>query len=265
MRHVCTLLAFGIALYAQDAASLFEQAPPVIDNALRERVNAFYQAHAEGKFRAADAFVAEESKDVFFESDKRRCRKFSLQKITYFDDYTRATVLISCDTEMMIPPKGLMSVTMPVASQWRVENGTWMWFVVSTKQRQTPFGAMNPGADSSAPSPVAVPKGPSIQDLVNSVKFSRTVVPMNPKLASIEEVEISSQLPGELKLQLEPLGNKDVIAELGKSTLKGKDSTKLQISYKPDPARERAANTYAEVHIKAAQLNQTYVVKVQFQ
>ena len=57
---------------AQDPADLFRKAPPEVDDALRQRVTAFYQAHVDGKFRAADQFVAEDSKDAFFEAPKRR-------------------------------------------------------------------------------------------------------------------------------------------------------------------------------------------------
>src|SRR5262249_39351996 len=80
----CTLgLTFG-----QDPADLFSKAPPAIDEVLRSRITEFYQAHKEGKFRLAEKLVAEESKDIFFEADKRRCREFKIARVSYEEQFT---------------------------------------------------------------------------------------------------------------------------------------------------------------------------------
>jgi hypothetical protein len=73
-------------------------APPrELDAALRDRVQKFFQAHVDGKFRAADQYVAEESKDAFFSADKPRYLSFELASITYSDQFTRATALVTCE------------------------------------------------------------------------------------------------------------------------------------------------------------------------
>ena len=68
---ILVLLLGGIAL-AQEAGNIFEKAPPEVDEALRARITRFYQAFIDGKFRLADALVADDSKDVFFAAEKRR-------------------------------------------------------------------------------------------------------------------------------------------------------------------------------------------------
>ena len=49
---------------------IFEKAPPEVDNALRERVSKFFQAHVDGKFRLAEEVIAEDSKDFFYNMEK---------------------------------------------------------------------------------------------------------------------------------------------------------------------------------------------------
>ena len=80
----CVFLAalLSTAALAQGPADLFQKAPPEMDQALRERVAAFLQAHVDGKFRLADQYVADESKDAFFEAHKRRYRDFEIVKVS---------------------------------------------------------------------------------------------------------------------------------------------------------------------------------------
>jgi len=51
---------------AQNAAAVFAKAPPDVDDALRTRITAFYQAQVEGKPRRVEPMVAEDSKDFFY-------------------------------------------------------------------------------------------------------------------------------------------------------------------------------------------------------
>ena len=90
----CLLLLSSSALLAQNAAETFAKAPPDVDAALRERIVLFYNLHGEGKFRQAEEFVAPETKDYFYNSNKPRYRDPEIRKIEYSADFTEARALI---------------------------------------------------------------------------------------------------------------------------------------------------------------------------
>ena len=72
---------------------VFEKAPPDVDNALRERVAKFFQAHIEGKFRQAEAVIAEDSKDFYYNMEKQRYLGFEIVRINYSENFTKAAAL----------------------------------------------------------------------------------------------------------------------------------------------------------------------------
>src|SRR5437868_9333254 len=117
-----------VVCWGQEPDDLFTKAPPAVDEALRARVSQFYQLQSDGKFRQADQMVAEESKDTYFEADKRRCRKFNLVRINYTADFKEASAVVNCDTDMTFS-RSIMKVTVPLTTFWKVLDGQWMWYV----------------------------------------------------------------------------------------------------------------------------------------
>src|SRR5260370_36632618 len=103
MRYVVFLLAG--CLLGQP-----KPAPPEVDAALRERAGKFFQAHVDGKFRQADAYVAEDAKDAFFEQDKPRYRKIEGMTIDYNDEFTKAVVNTKVEMERKAARMGGMLV-----------------------------------------------------------------------------------------------------------------------------------------------------------
>jgi hypothetical protein len=170
------LLAFtGLA---QNPTDLFSKAPPAVDEALRDRVINFYQAHVDGKFRAADKIVAEDSKDVFFEMEKRRCNSFEIGRINYKENFTKAQVMILCDTQMMMVPVGVRQVKVPLSSLWKQIDGEWFWYVDPSAGRDSPFGGPMkagpmPGPGSAPTLTADMMKGPNPAALKMMVEVDR--------------------------------------------------------------------------------------------
>ena len=71
-----------------------EKPAAAVDEALRARIGKFYQAHVDGKFRSAEQYVAEDSKDFFFEMEKQRYLSFREPEISYSDHFTKAKVIM---------------------------------------------------------------------------------------------------------------------------------------------------------------------------
>ncbi len=251
----CFLAVFAWTNYCfgQAPTDLFSKAPPAVDAALRERVQAFYQAQSNGKFREAEKLVAEESKDAYFEADKRRCRKFEIVKINYTDNFTKATALTNCDTDMVMVPGGVIRVTMPVSSIWVVQQENWYWTVPIRKNRESGFGTLTPGPGEDEI--VKIPTGPSPDDLRKLVTVDRTRVPLNPGVLTTESVKIKNSMNGTVKLRLQTTGAEDLQISLDKSELKLNEEAVLTIVYKPMPEKQRAAGTFEEAKISVEPLH----------
>lgn len=245
---------------AQSPTDLFSKAPPEIDNALRERVSKFYQAHVEGKFRVADQYVSEDSKDTFFESDKRRCRKFEIVKLTYEKDFALARAVVNCDTEMLMPPKGLMRVTMPVASSWRVESGNWFWFV-EPRTRESSFGTMKAGEGEGT---AQLPKGPTPADLRKMIEVDETEFRVVPDEGLTRLVKVTNNMLGVVELRLEKLNAPDIKVSFDRKELKPTESATLTIEFIPDKTRLRNPRTSEEIHFSVLPTNQKLFVRLNF-
>ena len=256
-------LLVAVCGLAQAPADIFSKAPPAVDEALRDRANKFYQAHVDGKFRVADQFVAEDSKDSFYEAEKRRCRTFKIANITYTGEFTKASIVIECDTEVMIPPQGLMPVRMPLGSTWRVENGQWVWYLVKKTSRMSPFGEMKPG-EGSGVGTFQMPTGPSIEQLQGSVKASQRKIVFDVDKPGEGTVDITNSFPGGVRLEMGPNYAHDLEVTLTKTELKDGESARLHIKYKPNKRHARIGDSTTQLRIVAAPIQTAIIVTLEF-
>jgi hypothetical protein len=238
-------LALGL-VFAQEAGSLFEKAPPDIDEALHARITKFYQAFVDGKFRQADAYVAEESKDVFFAAEKRRYKACSINNVTYSDNYTKAKAVVSCDTDYFAMGRQF-PIKLPVTSVWKIENGEWVWYVIPiTDQTEynSPFGPVArpplPGEKGSESAP-AQPKSviqqlASPTQVMSAVKADRDSLQFNSAKSSKEELTVKNTMPGNVTLTASTgiLGLKVTPAKV---EIHANEEIKVAVTFDPkDPA-----------------------------
>jgi hypothetical protein len=256
----------AIAGFAQNPTDLFSKAPPAIDEALRDRVIQFYQAHVDGKFRAADQIVAEESKDVFFEMEKRRCNSFEIGRINYKETFTRAQVMILCDTQMMMVPVGVRPVKLPISSLWKQIDGKWFWYVDPTAGTDSPFGPMKAGpmpAAGAAPALTAdMMKGPDPASLKLMVQVDRQNAKFNLSQPGEQVINISSKLPGIAKLSVDQTSFPGLEGKLEKTELSTGESAKLTIVYTPAAGRPRAGQHLAEVRLRVEPIGRVFPIQV---
>lgn len=244
MIRACTLLILSACFaFSQDKSGSSPQAPPEVDAALRARINQFYQAHVDGKYRLADAVVAEESKDAFFAAAKPRYLGFEIIRINYSDDFTKADAVISCDSDWYIQGKK-MKVKLPSTTKWKMIDGQWYWYVLPVaSERQTPFGTMhyNAGAEK-APEPVpALPGDPKVlaQRILEQVKTDKKELLLSSYEPSKGEVKITNGMQGTISLRADIDGKfPGLTFSLDNSEVKAGGSATLTISYEP---RDRIA------------------------
>lgn len=172
MLRLSYLLLFAAVSFAQPVKEA--AAPPEVDRALRARVTEFLDYHIRGEFRKAEALVADDTKEIFYNRDKPRymgCK--GIAEIRYSANFTKAYVIALCTVPMMIQPgngeieaDGQPQVPMgpptaPIPMTWRVDNGKWVWYLDPDMDRRSPFGILPP-----APVAPGIPTG-TVLPMVN--------------------------------------------------------------------------------------------------
>jgi hypothetical protein len=242
LRTVVTFLGIVAASAAvgwgQVSSDLLDKAPPHIDQALRARVAAFYQCHVDGKFRQADQFVHEDSKDAFFMADKSQYKGFEIARINYEADFSRAQVVTVVQTDFMMPPAGRIPVTMPLTTLWKLDAGEWWWYVkpVTEGGVGTPFGDMKPGAGGDPNSPFSkLQHMPGAGDIRALVRISKTDVKLNCAAGDRDEIVVSNGMPGPIKVYLTADEAAGFKTEVEKPALKAREEGKLIFSCEAAP------------------------------
>jgi hypothetical protein len=116
--------------------------PADVDQALRARVQEFFQYHVTGEFRKAEPLVAEDTKDLFYNRNKPRYLKFvEIARIDYSENFTKATATVMVVSPQMIAGWGGGPPTIPIPSTWKIENGKWCWYLEPEAFLRTPFGS----------------------------------------------------------------------------------------------------------------------------
>jgi len=221
---------------AQTPSDVFDKAPPAIDDVLRERVSAFYQAHVDGKFRQADQYVAEDSKDAFFAADKPHFLGFQISKINYSDNFTKATVITACKTEMFFHGRK-MPVTMPAVTHWKIDNGEWFWHYVQPTEVESPWGTMKAGPDSDSSSVAArIPTDPvaAARSILSKVALDRSVVNVDQTKDSKQEIHLKNGLLGPITVLADPTGTPGLTVQPAKSQVDPGEEIAIVIEFNPD-------------------------------
>lgn len=182
-----------------------EKAPPEVDKALRARVSQFYQAHVDAKYRLADQVVAEDSKDLYFAAAKPKYDSFEIIRVAYYDNFTKADAVVATKGTWVIRGNR-MPVTMPSTTTWKLENGLWCWYIIPSKESETPFGTMhfdNKGPDSAGGAVAALPGDPKVlaQQILSAIKVDREELRLSSYEPSSGEIKVFNGMQGAVTLR----------------------------------------------------------------
>jgi hypothetical protein len=205
MLRITLLAIFAASCFAQNAEELFNRPPAEVDQALRARMNAFYGYHISGEARKAEALVAEDTKDYFYNNNKPAYTHCDVQRIVYSDNFTRAKAVVLCGQWVLVPGFEGKPMNVPIPSTWKIEDGKWVWYVSQQQRRASPFGQMTPGGaptnagpDGVAPAFPPIPTTPDF--LYDLVKVDKRDVEL--KRGESAQVTISNTAPGVMNLEV---------------------------------------------------------------
>ncbi len=235
------LASFLPAVFGQNPADLFKKAPPDVDEALRARISKFYQAQVDGHPRQSEQYVAEDSKDYFFEMRKPRILAFEIRQIDYTDNFTKATVITFAQLYVKFPGFDKKPLSMPVKTLWKVVDGQWYWYIDPETVNDTPFGKSSSSGPATAPGGTIpdISQGPSPEALYQQVRADKQNVRLKSGVASSDQVTISSRLPGTITLRLQASDIPGVEIKLDRTQLKHGESATLAFHAEPRPGVSR--------------------------
>jgi hypothetical protein len=226
-----------------------EQAPPDVEQALRERVTGFYSNFLEGSFspRKAEAFVAADTQDFFYDQGKKKFISFKVDKVTFTDNFTKAEVLVVGKRNVLIQGHPFV-LDEPMPTRWKLENGKWCWTYDVCAIASTPMGGnicpdgKPPQGPPSPTGAVSAPKSFAPEDInkagvdiVKSAKMGvdKPNVTMRADKPSTVQVVFTNGVAGEIQIGLDGPAVRGLKATLDKTTLPGYGKAVLTLEYDP--------------------------------
>jgi hypothetical protein len=194
------LLVPASALFAQAQSS-----PEAADaeKALRQRVEEFYKLQQDKKFRQAEDYVAEDSRDDYYAAKKQEVKDFQVVSVTLSDDNTKAHVTIK--GKMTVLFNGVQEFLMTTQSTWKIDDGKWCWYLDPATRNLTPFGVMSTDS-AGVPDIKGLDKkgeAPDLNDILNKIVIDRREVVLEGDLREFT-VTITNGTNGPLSLALDP-------------------------------------------------------------
>jgi hypothetical protein len=226
--------------FSQESSDLFDKAPPPIDEALRARVDTFYQAHVSGKFREAFALVAEDSQDAFFAAPKAQFKKCETVRINWSEQFTKAKVVESCDGEFRFHGQ-TAPVKRAMSSDWKLVDGQWYWCFVKPDMRQTPFSPTGLAPITNvapAASPGKLPSSDEVNTLaagiLQRVKVDKTTIKLRSDESSKDELHVRNEMPGAISFTVGQVAIPGLKITPAKTELQANEETTVVFEYRLD-------------------------------
>lgn len=204
------------------AQNPFPNAPPEEQEALRARVDEFYSTFQQGQFREAEAFVAEESREVYYNAPKTRIFSYEIRSIEFNPDLTEASVLVAVES---LSPLSAQPLKQPLQSRWIRVDDEWYMHLKAVKAGeayQTPTGPMHfsqtTGKDGARPPDFKPPNLASMQTAYQvserNLRFvsgatepqTRTITVKNKFQSALTLERLTRDFPGmEIKVESETI------------------------------------------------------------
>ena len=259
-------IPFAVLIAFSSLSLHADQAPAEVDGALRARVNEFFTMQLNHQFRQAEALVAEDTKDFYYEAKKPNFKSFRIDGIEYSSDLQTAVVTIRGKNDVLFAGAGIVEMDFAERSKWKIENGKWCWYFDKDSLLNTPFGRVKaapsdgakPPSDGAGPvSPLGPFRSPSAAALRGgAVQVDRAQIQLDAGNPQPAVINLKNILPGPVYLSVVelPPGLKVSIARpelaIGEAT---------QVTIMPDPV---AINRPATLRLLAQPGNQIISIAI---
>ena len=261
-----------VLLAALPAASqvLLRKAPPDVEEALRARVDQFYSLFQERKFRQAEAFVAEESRDRFYAMSKAPVQSFKVESVDFDDSFQTAKVLVVCESAS--PQSYGVPVPMPVTGKWKLIDG--VWHLVIEPRKTTPFGPMSwSDPKLSKPDPMQPPTLETLASGSFQVEPQKLVFSRQGQETITRTVTVKNNLPGLMTLEVEAPDLPGLMVAKPDKNIPPKGQITFQVRYDPVagkvqphcPSCKPSLSGNWDIIVRVQPLNQAASIALQFE
>lgn len=264
------LLVSAVAAFGQDAPAasekgLTEKAPPAVDEALRARVNKFYDDFVAGKYKDAYLMVADDSQDKFFELSKDQYKGCEIIKINYTENFTNATVVTSCKRDWRFHGSQT-TITFPLTSTWKVIDGQWYWHFVKPTMIATPFsptGFISASGDNASPNAALAPPdiATAAKNILAKVGIDKSAVRLESNQRSFEVIHLRNDMPGEITVTADQPPLPGLKVGLGQAKLQAHEQTTISFEWLP-PQAGGPVNTHVTVRVHVDPTAQVFPIDV---
>jgi hypothetical protein len=262
MHRAFAAVLLASCLSAQPPADLFHKAPPAVDEALRARISKFFQLHVDGKFRQAEALVADDSKDFFYSANKPKYMGYEIKEIIYADDFTKAKAVVVAHMVVMAPGFLDKPVPVPIPSRWKLVNGEWFWYIDEDELNMTPFGKMQAGKAAAGGSSVpAIPGPEEAARMLAGVKADKEEVVLKAKEPGSAEFTIVNTMPGHVSVSLDELHFPGIDVKLDTTDLAAGAKAHVTLDWKPGLYMAKVI----EVRVRVQPTNQMLRLRAKFE
>ncbi|MGP0074844.1 MAG: hypothetical protein ACLPWF_23285 [Bryobacteraceae bacterium] len=277
MASASLLLLSAFAAFGQDTPDLVssDKAAPEVNDALRARVDKFYGAFIAGKFKDAYVLVADESQNKFFEMDKVQYKSCAIDKIGYTDNFTKAEVVTICKSEWRWHG-AVLPATIPITSNWKIEDGQWCWYYVKPTRVPSPFSSTGfvlvPPESQGTENTSIVP--PDIagraQAILAKVTVDKREVRLPTYQSSQDSIHVRNDMPGSVSLRIDKLDVPGLKITMGKTDLREHEETTILFEWRLDDpailcadcAKKLSGNPVIQLHILPTA--QTFPIRIFF-
>ena len=244
------------------------------EQALRGRVNEFFQLFVDGQFRKALDLVAEDTKDEYFASGKMEIKSFQIDKVDVDDSLAKATVDLTVKRVWRIRTEQVVIDT-PMPTTWKIENSKWVWYhQLEGAKWPTPMGPSDSATierlpngsvklpDKLDPSAIAV----AAERILQGSKVDKSSVSLASNQSSSDKVTFHNGNPGSVGLELRGIpALPGFTAKLDKTTLNAGDDAVIEIRYAPAADVDKNfVPQPANLVLAVSPFNQEFKVHVQF-
>jgi hypothetical protein len=254
-------------------------APAEVEQALRARVTQFYSANISGKWRDAFQVVADDMQNEYLAASKDTYDHCDTVKITYADNFTKATVRENCHGEYRWHNSHIPA-TIPLTSTWKVVDGQWYWYWLKPTEVMTPWGLSTVPPDDPKGTGAAkvntnietVLKDPAsmAKAILSRIKVDKKEIHLLGYETSKDELHISNTMPGTVSVRINcaPLPGfriKQAGEDLGQN-----QTMAVSFEYDAEEAKRLCGDCYKlpkpvlTANIRMEPTAQTFAVKITF-
>ncbi len=266
------LLVLPVLAFGQQG----QKTPAGVEEELRSRVTAFYQNFVDGSPRKAEVFVAEDTKDFYYNAQKLKFESFKIEKITFSDNFTKAAVLVVGKVTRTMAGQSVV-MDMPQDTHWKIEGGKWCWTYHPEEYCLTPMcGKTPPPATGAGPVPEPkdlTPEGirKAAEEILKGgagVNLDKNAITLRTDQVSDAEIVLTNGAVSYLQVAVNGPIVRGLTAKFDKYMVPGKGKAVLKFHYDPSdksgPADAWSATGVIKFEVMLMPLDGTIPLTVTF-